>query len=73
MHFTKRRIVNSTVVIALALIAARTTSARPAPAPAAPAQSQTQSQSPLTQQVGTVKAINGNTLTLTPDAGRKLP
>ena len=28
-----------------------------------------QSQTPPTQQVGTVKAINGNTLTLTPDAG----
>jgi hypothetical protein len=35
------------------------------PAQQAPAQSQ----SPLTQQVGTVKAINGNTLILTPDAG----
>jgi hypothetical protein len=35
------------------------------PAQQAPAQSQT----PPTQQVGTVKAINGNTLTLTPDAG----
>ncbi len=35
------------------------------PAQQAPAQSQ----SPPTQQVGTVKAINGNTLILTPDAG----
>ena len=32
-------------------------------------QAPAQSQSPLTQQVGTVKAINGNTLILTPDAG----
>jgi hypothetical protein len=38
------------------------------PAQQAPAQSQ----SPLTQQVGTVKAINGNTLILTPDAGSEV-
>jgi hypothetical protein len=38
------------------------------PAQQAPAQSQ----SPLTQQVGTVKAINGNTLILTPDSGSEV-
>jgi hypothetical protein len=38
------------------------------PARQAPAQSQ----SPLTQQVGTVKAINGNALILTPDAGSEV-
>ena len=31
-----------------------------------------QTQSPMTQQVGTVKAINGNTLTLTSDAGAEV-
>jgi hypothetical protein len=44
---------------------ALTFAATESPAQQAPAQSQ----SPLTQQVGTVKAINGNTLILTPDAG----
>ncbi len=70
MHFKKRRIVNSIVGTALAVIAAQTTSARSAPAPTAAAQ--TQAQSPITQQVGTVKAINGNTLTLTSDAGAEV-
>jgi hypothetical protein len=72
MNFEKRRIVNSIVVIALAVIAAQTTSARSAPGPTAAAQSQTQAQSPITQQVGTVKAINGNTLTLTSDSGAEV-
>jgi Domain of unknown function (DUF5666) len=50
-------------IIALAL--GLPTAAKEMPAQQAPAQSQ----SPLTQQVGAVKAINGNTLTLTPDTG----
>ncbi|MFZ1974208.1 MAG: DUF5666 domain-containing protein [Candidatus Acidiferrales bacterium] len=72
MHFITRRIADTTVVIALAMIAARTTSAGATPTSAIPAQSQTQAQSPLTQQVGTVKAINGNTLTLASDAGAEV-
>ena len=66
-----RGISNSILVIALAAIPARTLSARLAPSHAGPAQAQTQSA--ITQQVGTVKAINGNTLTLTSDAEQKLP
>ncbi|MGC1595663.1 MAG: hypothetical protein WA774_09940, partial [Candidatus Acidiferrales bacterium] len=68
----KRRIVNSIVVIALAVIAARTISARPPATLAAPAQLQTPTQNPITQQVGTVKAINGNTLTLASDEGTEV-
>jgi Domain of unknown function (DUF5666) len=71
MHFIKRRIVNSIVVV-LAVIAGQTASARPATAPTAPARSQTQAQSPITQQVGTVKAISGSTLTVKSDAGTEV-
>ena len=70
MRFTNRGISNSILVIALAAIPARTLSARLAPSHAGPAQAQTQSA--ITQQVGTVKAINGNTLTLTSDAGAEV-
>ncbi len=70
MRFMNRAISNSILVIALAAIPARNLSARPAPRDATPAQAQTQS--PITQQVGTVKAINGSTLTLTSDAGAEV-
>ena len=70
MRFMNRGISNAILFIALAAIPAPTLSARPAPPDKAPAQAQTQS--PITQQVGTVKAINGNTLTLTSDAGAEV-
>ncbi|MGA8675488.1 MAG: DUF5666 domain-containing protein [Candidatus Acidiferrales bacterium] len=70
MGLMKRGIPSSILVIALAAIPARTLSARPSPPDASSAQAQTQS--PITQQVGTVKAINGNTLTLTSDAGAEV-
>ena len=60
MSFTKRGVISSIVAIALAVIGG----------PAAVAAAQTQSA--MTQQVGTVKAINGNTLTLTSDAGAEV-
>jgi hypothetical protein len=69
MRFTNRGISNLILVIALAAIPARTFAARPAPN-TTPAQAQTQS--PITQQVGTVKTINGSTLTLTSDAGAEV-
>jgi hypothetical protein len=59
MHFMRLNLVGiSIIALALGLPAI---SAQQAPA-----------QSPLTQQVGTVKAINGNTLILTPDAGSEV-
>jgi hypothetical protein len=70
MRFTKRGISNSILAIALAAIPALTSPARPAPAHAAPAPAQTQS--PIAQQVGTVKAINGNTLTVISDTGAEV-
>jgi hypothetical protein len=70
MRFMNRGFSNAILFIALAAIPARTLSARPAPSHAAPSQAQTPS--PITQQVGTVKAVNGNTLTLTSDAGAEV-
>jgi hypothetical protein len=70
MGFTIRAISILILLIALATISAPTLSARTTPPHATPAQAQTQS--PITQQVGTVKVINGNTLTLTSDAGAEV-
>jgi Domain of unknown function (DUF5666) len=72
MYPMKRRILHSIAIFALAAIAARATSARPATALAPPKQTATQTQSPITQQVGTVKAISDNTLTITSDAGAEV-
>ena len=80
MHFMRLTLVGiSIIALALGLPAISAQEARhdnralrfaatELPAQQAPAQSQ----SPLTQQVGTVKAINGNTLILTPDAGSEV-
>jgi hypothetical protein len=66
MHFIKRAVVGLLILtMGLATIPVQAAVARPLQPPA----NQAQTQSPLTQQVGTVKAINGNTLTLTPDSG----
>lgn len=67
MRFMKRGIPTGILVIALGAIPAWTLSAAPAARQATTSQAQTQS--PITQQVGTVKVISGNTLTLTPDTG----
>ncbi|MFZ3217096.1 MAG: DUF5666 domain-containing protein, partial [Candidatus Acidiferrales bacterium] len=56
--------------VALIALAGGAALAVPCPARAdAPAQQQATSPSPITQQVGTVKAVSGNTLTLKPDSG----
>ncbi len=66
MRFIRRAVVGlSILTVGLATVPALAAAARPQQSAA----NQAQTQSPLTQQVGTVKAINGNTLTLTPDSG----
>ena len=69
MRFIRRAVVGlSILTVGLATVPALAAAARPQQSAA----NQAQTQSLLTQQVGTVKAINGNTLTLTPGSGSPL-
>lgn len=69
MSFRKRGVIGSIAAIALAVVGGQAAVAARLTQPEGVA---AQNQSALTQQVGTVKAINGSTLTLTSDAGAEV-